>query len=990
MYHSEKRREQLEHQLDTLKNKVKQDESLLKREEATLKSVSSEYSKNSLKLQKSTRIIRKKEKQLVEKQNSIVPINEKLSIFTSKQRQMEKKKEDINKDIDRQKQYLSDYQQQLQIVERSANKYEQELVTPGVELSADSLGEYERLKAQFNQLASTERSEMTTFLKQQKSALDKVNSLKSKLEQSRSRIADLELSISELKQQKDDITHKHNQTLQLIDEKKESLSNIRSDKQQIATKENDLNEKLKECLNSLLDLNANQRESERDRKLRENVVSMRRLIPGVRGLVHDLCKPKQKKYELAVSTVLGKNFDAIVVNSAATAQKCISYLKEQRAGTASFIPLDTITVTPLNNSLRNIDPGTRPVLDVVDYDPANERAIHYACGSAIVCDNLDIAKYVRWERKISVKAVALDGSLIHKAGLMTGGQGKNSNKRWEQSSVQGLRKLKEKLIGDLKDLQSKKVSDNEENQLLEELSILEDKLPYLREDLQTIEQSINDRQRELQYHTNQVRVVSTSLTQEESSYTSVTKQFEKSKRSVDVIEDRVFGDFCNRVGLANIREYESSHGSVLREIAQERLKFSKQRSKLESQINFEKERLNDTTSRAENLQKLIDLDHIQLEQLRAEKDGLNEAIDTLESEIEVLTGELDEEKQKLVSKQQNIASIQDSVNAYHKKREMAQRDASAIEEDIEKEIADKFNTLRNCKIDNIEIPMSKGSLDALPVGGAAIRTIDEEDSHGSDHPVGLRSSQSSNLKINYSSLSTILKNDTSEDRDHDMLEEINLLTSQMEEMTPNMKASDRLVEAENRIKGHEKEFMKLKKKEQNVQARFKEVREQRLEKFMSAYDHISSQIDQVYKDLTKNKANIYGGSADLTLEDEDEPYLKGVKFHAMPPMKRFRDMELLSGGEKTMAALALLFSIHSYRPSPFFVLDEVDAALDYANVSEIANYIKEHSGPGFQFIVISLKNGLFEKSEALVGIYREQTENSSRVLTIDLRNYQED
>lgn len=122
----------------------------------------------------------------------------------------------------------------------------------------------------------------------------------------------------------------------------------------------------------------------------------------------------------------------------------------------------------------------------------------------------------------------------------------------------------------------------------------------------------------------------------------------------------------------------------------------------------------------------------------------------------------------------------------------------------------------------------------------------------------------------------------------------------------------------------------------------------------------------------------------LDIEDSDEPYLDGIKYHAMPPLKRFRDMEHLSGGEKTMAALALLFAVHSYQPSPFFVLDEVDAALDNTNVARIANYIRDHAAPGMQFIVISLKTGLFQLSEALVGIYRDQSENSSKPLTLDV------
>jgi structural maintenance of chromosome 1 len=109
----------------------------------------------------------------------------------------------------------------------------------------------------------------------------------------------------------------------------------------------------------------------------------------------------------------------------------------------------------------------------------------------------------------------------------------------------------------------------------------------------------------------------------------------------------------------------------------------------------------------------------------------------------------------------------------------------------------------------------------------------------------------------------------------------------------------------------------------------------------------------------------------------------------MPPMKRFRDMELLSGGEKTMAALALLFAIHSYQPSPFFVMDEVDAALDNANIVKIAEFIQKNASDSFQFIVISLKSTFYEKSQALIGIYKDWNAVSSRILTVDLTNYQE-
>jgi len=124
----------------------------------------------------------------------------------------------------------------------------------------------------------------------------------------------------------------------------------------------------------------------------------------------------------------------------------------------------------------------------------------------------------------------------------------------------------------------------------------------------------------------------------------------------------------------------------------------------------------------------------------------------------------------------------------------------------------------------------------------------------------------------------------------------------------------------------------------------------------------------------------------LSLDDSEEPYNGGIKFTAMPPMKRYRDMEYLSGGEKTIAALALLFAIHSFHPAPFFVMDEVDAALDNINVLKLCNYIK-HRSADFQCIVISLKDTFYEQSNGLVGICRDVSTNSSRTLTLDLTKF---
>lgn len=159
---------------------------------------------------------------------------------------------------------------------------------------------------------------------------------------------------------------------------------------------------------------------------------------------------------------------------------------------------------------------------------------------------------------------------------------------------------------------------------------------------------------------------------------------------------------------------------------------------------------------------------------------------------------------------------------------------------------------------------------------------------------------------------------------------------------------------------------------------FQRIKTKRTKQFYDAFNQIDRALKTIYTDMTKSSKHPLGGKAYLSLDDTEEPFKGGLKFNAMPPMKRFRDMEQLSGGEKTVAALALLFAIHSCHPAPFFVMDEIDAALDNVNLRKVCNYIKQRSRTDFQCIVISLKDMFYEHSQKLIGICRDVGSSSSR------------
>lgn len=141
------------------------------------------------------------------------------------------------------------------------------------------------------------------------------------------------------------------------------------------------------------------------------------------------------------------------------------------------------------------------------------------------------------------------------------------------------------------------------------------------------------------------------------------------------------------------------------------------------------------------------------------------------------------------------------------------------------------------------------------------------------------------------------------------------------------------------------------------------LRKRRLDEFLEGFNLISMKLKEMYQMITM------GGNAELELVDSLDPFSEGILFSVMPPKKSWKNISNLSGGEKTLSSLALVFALHHYKPTPLYVMDEIDAALDFRNVSIVANYIKERTKNG-QFIVISLRNNMFELASQLVGIYK--------------------
>ncbi|KAG7662663.1 SMC1 [[Candida] subhashii] len=989
LFHNEKKHYQLKEDIRAKNTDLKELKKDLATKEKTYSTLMSEYSKSIIDTKQHKQAIETNAVKIESTKRELIPIGANKQSLSTKINSQKNKIQDLENDLKRQKIQLQSVEKQLRDAQKLFKEFQEKTTSYGSShVSVQGQKEYEALRAQFlADNGSKLEEELSLLLSDKENINTIIANIKNQKSNADNRRNELESIINtELKSKLSDIANEISEILDKKNSKEKSRNSLIRKKEEFNFQELQLNTQLREVLLKLEDLSSQQRESNKQKKLRENVSTLKRLLPqgAIKGLVCELVRPSQQKYESALSTLLGRNFDSIIVSTSAVAYKCIEILKDRRAGVATFIPLDTVQSDPINtNHLRSIDSNASPGVDVVEYsDKSLEQAINYIIGNALVVDNIDTARRIKWSNNSGTsfgnKIVTLDGSVIHTSGLMTGGQQAQRTAAvltWDKQEWNRLNELKEDLVNRVSKLQEDKPKELEINLLAEEIHSLEDRLPVLRNQKSSVERVNEDRKSEIAYQEELIKGLDSTINDKSNSISLVESKISKIADQMKILQDKIYGAFCDKYGFTNgIEDYENTHGSTLRIRAKERVQYTKAISALQNKLEFEQERCKETKERKRSLEnQIVDLEN-ELEVVLAEKRKLEEILDTAEAEHEVLKSELNQKDKSSQSKLKTAKSVESDVREAQSEVSIVSKEIIQIEEMLLKADSERADVLRNCKIQNINLPLQDGILESISVGETSEDILQEI----------------YKIEIDYSLLDERLRENFTIQIQGELEVSLQSTIEQLEQLNPNGRADERLQQVEARLKEHDKEYTLARQQERQISEKFKEVKEQRYKTFMDAFTHVSSRIDEIYKELTKSSASPLGGSAYLTLEDEEMPYTSGIKYHAMPPMKRFQDMDLLSGGEKTMAALALLFAIHSYQPSPFFVLDEVDAALDNANVTKIANYIRKYAGPSFQFIVISLKTSLFEKSDALVGIYREQRENSSKTVTLDLRDYPED
>jgi structural maintenance of chromosome 1 len=960
LFHIDKNKDKVVESINQSKSKLKSLRDQITKENTDLKTIKTQYAKEALKLAKHQKIIDNKRTEINLKKKDMLPVTTNIEHANKKLTQLKKNRQQLAIDIDSQQSKVESLERNINTVKSAQKAATRELTKDAADISLEDQEEYQRLKQQFLSQGGAAEDEKLSFLANSKREIEAVlSNLEKQKSVSSEKVEELKVQQAEVKTQLTNVSRDLNELNERVAQKKAHIKDLNLKSEDFFTHEYQLQTKLRETLISLDDLSANQRETNRERQLRQNVATLKRVFPGVIGLLVDLVQPTNRQYGVALNTILGKHLDAIVVESSAVAHQCIQYLKEQRSGIASFIPLDIIEAKPIDSRLRHLDQGARPTIDVVEYEPYLERAVMFACGDSMICDDIKVAKLIRWGKGVDIKVVCLNGTLISKSNAMTAGYSQNQDRRWNKGEVQKLTELKDRLTHELEVLNHNRPDSIFINNQETELQSLQYDVDLVRRKRVELERSLMDIDAEIKYYDED----SDSKKKKDEQLRKL-KQLGKSiaqqESVIQQLQSGIFDQFCLKLGFENIKEYEESTGTKLREHSRELRQYETELMKLKNKLTFEKERLEETQSRLERVSQEAQKYESNLKKHLKEKESIEDSLDRLESELEIAQEELSTFEKENESKATEIRNVEDALNDVLAQQESLKKEVELRMEEMDKLKSERISIFTNCNIENIQL-------------------------NGLDFPIDT----AVEVEVDYDGLPDDYK--ISDSQEVELDNRISEISKKLEELTPNVKAIERLQEVREKLSTLDNDLSVQRTKEMKIVRDFQSVKTKRYDLFMKAFQHISSHIDPIYKELTKAQltTQLGGGSAYLTLEDEDEPYLAGVRYHAMPPMKRFKNMEFLSGGEKTIAALALLFAIHSFHPSPFFVLDEVDAALDNANVNKIANYITTHTSPEFQFIVISLKNALFERSDALVGIYRDQGENSSRTLTLDLRTYPE-
>ena len=658
----------------------------------------------------------------------------------------------------------------------------------------------------------------------------------------------------------------------------------------------------------------------------QKVMEQREHHKGIIGVVADIIKV-DKAYETAIETALGGSIQNIVTEDEETAKTMIGFLKKNRFGRATFLPLTSITkpqAFKMDDALR--EKGVIGLADtLVRTDARYKNVAKTMLGRIVVIDNVDNAVRIAKKYNYSIRMVTLEGELLVPGGAISGGAFKNN------SNLLGRRRELEELEQKLKSAKKK----------LEDATTA---IENIKVERNSVRRSIEEEKAALQelyikQNTARLNVVSAEERKNEAEQgfgdlIEEQQDIERKVQEINIDKERTRKEL--QASEENEKTLEQGIAACQKELESYRLDESGKTGKVgEWDVEYEK----------------------MLQKQEFEQTNLNriegELVRSLEELAEVQTS-LDSCLLDIQNRQQNIEEITKTITASHDTQSDAERslkEKQKTKEDLTQKQKNFFKTRE-------EISEKKNALDKEVYRLNAQRekledTVENQINYmWNEYEITLNNAASmrneslkdiSEMKKQITAIKDAIKK--LGDVNVNAIEDYKVL---MERYTFMKNQHDDLIEAEKTLEGIIEELDTAMRKQ-----------------FAEKFEEIKREFDKVFKEL------FGGGKGTLQLLEEEDILEAGVRIIAQPPGKKLQNMMQLSGGEKSFTAIALLFAIQNLKPSPFCLLDEIEAALDEGNVSRFAKYLNKLT-KSTQFIVITHRRGTMEQADRLYGITMQE------------------
>jgi len=647
----------------------------------------------------------------------------------------------------------------------------------------------------------------------------------------------------------------------------------------------------------------------------------------------------EAKYELAVETALGSSLQNIIVEKTEDGKKCIEYLKKTNSGRATFLPLDAIRGTrqSLDDKTRRHHGFQGLAVDLVKFEPRFKDIMESLLGRILVADNLDSAIELAKANQYRVRVVTLLGDQVNIGGSLTGG-----STRSQSSGLLSRAREIEELSLKTKDMQA-------------ELEEKKQRYTAIKKEMEGLEEAKETIDMELLKINGAKDIIDVDSKHHEERMNRLEQDFRVIRYELDEV--------CSELTAFAVKYEETRH--LLNETEQKILA-------LQSEQTEQEQLLKEKTSEAQEISEKITA--AKVEAARSEQE-FNQIIQQITEENERILVN----KDLIAEKNKEIVGLQQAEQELYSGKEQQENSVQEYTAQID---AQKFKL--------IELRREKESFSAnnlkqeqdIQMLRSQARDM-EQQIHQNELRIarwqGEWESGNDRLQEEYHLAWKDALGYLSPEKKDSLQEKIAFYKQKIEELGPvNYTALEEYPETLKRF-----EFLSTQKNDldeagRTLQELIGELDKSMIERFQEGFTAVNEAFKEVFKQLFN------GGQAELLLDDPDNLLETGVRIMAQPPGKRAQLLSLLSGGERSFTAIALLFAFLKVKPSPFCLLDEIEAALDEVNVKRFVQYLRKLS-KHTQFIIISHRRGTMESADRLYGITMEES-GVSKLLTVELED----